>query len=292
MRLLEKIFSVKNEAIYKVVCICGIKIKVKNKIKLLQNHLLDVVSKCENLENSLNSLINEHLRADLEIKLKAKSVHKETFSSFKNIHKDDIVVLCASGPTIKNFHGINDAKYIGVNKVFLQNNIKLDYLFIQDNLGAEIMNEASAYVGRNCQKFYGELSKLRINEILPIDKIPLSYINDANAKNYILEKGLDYSFAYDLENVPMGDFAGTVFSAMQFILFTGAKKIFLVGCDCSQGYFYDKESRNDASYQIESWKKIKEIVDRYYPDTEIISINPVGLKGIFKDEYQGETVEK
>ena len=27
------------------------------------------------------------------------------------------------------------------------------------------------------------------------------------------------------------------------------------------------------------------IRDSFYPDTEIISINPIGLKGIFKDVY-------
>ena len=30
---------------------------------------------------------------------------------------------------------------------------------------------------------------------------------------------------------------------------------------------------------------MKEFAETYYPDTEIISINPVGLKGVFKDEF-------
>ena len=30
---------------------------------------------------------------------------------------------------------------------------------------------------------------------------------------------------------------------------------------------------------------IKDIRDWYYPETEIISINPVGLKGLFRDEF-------
>jgi len=35
-----------------------------------------------------------------------------------------------------------------------------------------------------------------------------------------------------------------------------------------------------------SWKFFKEIAKKYCPDTEIISINPVGLKGLFhKDIY-------
>jgi hypothetical protein len=36
----------------------------------------------------------------------------------------------------------------------------------------------------------------------------------------------------------------------------------------------------------EGWKDLKKFAQIYYPDTEIISINPVGLKGLFTDVYQ------
>ena len=37
-----------------------------------------------------------------------------------------------------------------------------------------------------------------------------------------------------------------------------------------------------------SYARLKTFADQYYPDTEIISINPVGLKGLFKDIYTEE----
>ena len=43
---------------------------------------------------------------------------------------------------------------------------------------------------------------------------------------------------------------------------------------------------SNAKSGIKNWKKLNFFANRYYPDTEIISINPVGLKGIFKDIYQ------
>lgn len=72
------------------------------------------------------------------------------------------------------------------------------------------------------------------------------------------------------------------------------KKIYLVGCDCSLGGYFNNEKLNKKEKQnylntveiIENWKKLKFFANRYYPDTEIISINPVGLKGVFKDIYQ------
>jgi len=36
---------------------------------------------------------------------------------------------------------------------------------------------------------------------------------------------------------------------------------------------------------VPAWIQLKEFVELYYPETEIISINPIGLKGLFRDEY-------
>lgn len=37
---------------------------------------------------------------------------------------------------------------------------------------------------------------------------------------------------------------------------------------------------------IGNWIMLKKFAETYYPDTKIISVNPVGLKGIFTDLYQ------
>lgn len=43
---------------------------------------------------------------------------------------------------------------------------------------------------------------------------------------------------------------------------------------------------------VPGWQEIKQFSDRYYPDIEIISINPVGLKGLFKEEYKKRKYHK
>jgi len=88
---------------------------------------------------------------------------------------------------------------------------------------------------------------------------------------------------------------------MQFILFTNPKKIYLVGIDCTSGknrHFSGLSPdnlllRNEnieivCQNSIEEWKQLKEFVSIYYPEIEIISVNPVNLKGIFKDIYTKE----
>jgi hypothetical protein len=36
---------------------------------------------------------------------------------------------------------------------------------------------------------------------------------------------------------------------------------------------------------MRGWNEFKKFASIYYPKTEIISINPIGLKGLFKDIY-------
>ena len=53
------------------------------------------------------------------------------------------------------------------------------------------------------------------------------------------------------------------------------------------GGYHDSSDKNNLAVNevIDGWKRMKEFAETYYPDTEIISINPVGLKGVFKDEF-------
>ena len=39
---------------------------------------------------------------------------------------------------------------------------------------------------------------------------------------------------------------------------------------------------------MRAWKKLAEFAEANYPDIEIVSINPVGLKGVFQDQYTEE----
>ena len=70
-----------------------------------------------------------------------------------------------------------------------------------------------------------------------------------------------------------------------FILHCHPRKIYIVGCDCTSGFFYESEITFDNTYMIEMWHEFKEYIDEFYSDIEIVSINPVGLKGLFIDYY-------
>ncbi|MBO6281213.1 MAG: hypothetical protein J6N49_01640 [Alphaproteobacteria bacterium] len=101
-------------------------------------------------------------------------------------------------------------------------------------------------------------------------------------------------FSYDLSTTALGCGGTVVLPALQFALWTHPKRIYLVGCDTTtSGYFDNKKINGNFLVPNELVKKYSEFANfaqQYYPDVEIISINPVGLKGIFNDEYQTKAV--
>ncbi|MBZ7986284.1 glycosyltransferase family 8 protein [Campylobacter sp. Cr9] len=219
----------------------------------------------------------EDMQKDIEI------VNTETFAKYKGIHKGRDVVLLASGPSASKYKGIKGAIHVGVNKSFLHE-VKLDYLFIQDYRAFDgykykILN----YQGNNVEKFFGIVD----NDMF---KIPMHVIKSFNAKMYFTDnsKHKPSAFQKNIDKQPLGDFCSVVFSALQFILYTNPSRVYLVGCDCSnEPYFYNDSDSSDLipDRNINNFKKLKNFIDLYYKDIDIISINPVGLKGVFKDEY-------
>ena len=95
----------------------------------------------------------------------------------------------------------------------------------------------------------------------------------------------------DICNHGLADFGSVVFPAIQFALWTHPKEIYLVGCDTTDtGHFYDDDEEESVSLSVPHWVKIgyarvKMFARLFYPNTEIISVNPVALKGLFKDIY-------
>lgn len=274
----------------------------------------DLVVKCflgmpysKNINNDINNDINTKLTAistsinqlkrieyNMRTSLYAQSVHPQTFARFFNCHVGEDVVLMACGPSVQYFKAFQPAKYVGVNRSFLNKEVPLDYLFVQDDL-EENMAEANQYEGKLCQKFYGIIPHLRNTEIQKnyetqhIHRISLLNVQQANAKQYILNN--QPYWPYDISREPLRDWGGTVFSALQFICYTHPERIYLVGCDCSDGcHFYGGRSEK-FSASIRMWVDFKNYMQREMPDIEIISINPIGLKGMFKDMYTKEFVQ-
>lgn len=97
----------------------------------------------------------------------------------------------------------------------------------------------------------------------------------------------------NIEYYPLMHFHSIIFPAIHFALYTRPKKILLIGCDCADKSHFDGSGLYSKNFGVSSiapawqngYKEVKKFAERYYPDTEIISVNPVGLKGMFHDVY-------
>ena len=217
--------------------------------------------------------------------IQAAQTHPEIFSKYKNCFYGMDVVVCGCGPTIIDYIPIRNAIHIGVNRAFQVTSIKFDFLFAQDNF-PEGMREINLYNSDSCHKFYGWLPNERARIVNGVVRriCPADYF-EAKADKYIIEDMVKAHWGVDLSIEPFGDFEGTVFSALQFACFTHPKRIFIVGCDCSAGHFHDAVRDINKNIQLDSWRRFKKYIADTYPDIEVISVNPIGLKGMFQDMY-------
>ncbi len=276
----QKIFSIKNiNETHKMINILGIRIKIKKnkKTKNINNNF--ETDKKLTLNQLKDFIFNETFLANV-----IQNTHSKTFAQFKNCNTGKDIVIVASGPTMFYYSPIEDAVHIGVNKVYQDKKLKIDYLFAQD-YGA-VKPYLSEFLEYPCTKFLGDY----MFHSATIDKciIPQNYRNAKDTYTYYSSYPKQFLYP-DIANFPLLDLGTIVFPAIHFAFYTNPKRIYLVGCDCSNAGYFDKtQQRYSSEHLVEKWKTIKKFRDIYYPDIEIISINPVGLKGMFKDIYTEE----
>ncbi len=231
-------------------------------------------------------------------------LHKDTFLPFKNYCQGTReIVVCGAGPSLNEYQPIRDAVHIAVNRAFLFDKVDFDFIFAQDFEGVNmVQEELVSYRPDKCVKFLGTQS-------MKTKKIPESLIIRSRARKfdtdwYIPGSGIGGQLVVDLDRKPLCNMYNVGQSVMQLALYMNPSRIYIVGCDMSGNHFATgnqtpEEVKRQEKILQETWKKkreqllarwreIKEFASVYYPDTEIVSVNPVGLKGVFRDIYQDD----
>jgi hypothetical protein len=237
---------------------------------------------------------------------------------FKNTHKGETAYIFGSGPSIKQFNIIEDGIFIGCNHILLNHDInnKLKYYFFGD--GYNYTGAANTVI-----KFNTEMTcKERIDHVINYRDITTfcsAFMNNElfhgfsqkqvdelyNKKVHILNltKDID-NLKPELDEMIVDH--SIIFTCLHFALYCGFLKIYIVGCDCSSengsSYFFLNKSdiseipnvtrqlnRNLTQYNASSilpniWKKMKIFKDTHFPNTKLISINPVKLKGLLDSD--------
>lgn len=239
---------------------------------------------------------NERVRNDVsklfQIYSLADHIHKEVFPKYRGCNKGKDIVLMASGPSLDHYNALPDALHLGVNFSFLSGKALLDYHFAQD-YNERIFLQVGKYAKENCRYFVGY-------HIDTSTIIPNSISDSFNADRYVFYDPRDYGaywlIAPNFECMPLSCSATVALPAAQFALWTEPRRLYLVGCDCTNGKHATCLGDDDASLYVplvyREWLDLAQTARHLYPDTEIISINPVGLRGLFKDVYTQSFLDK
>ena len=228
---------------------------------------------------------------DLTIACLAQEIHethKASFGEFKDCHTDKSVVILCTGPTMQYYSQIPNIAHIGVNSAFKRDDIKLDYYFTTDYESRNPwFDDLKNY---DFVKFFGQYSAGIFRERFQVSE---KLIRENNARRFF-QGAPSEDIHLNIEFYPLMGFYTIAFQAIHFALYTNAKRIYLVGCDCSMsGYFDGSDQLMQANTLkwVNGYTKLREHVERFYPDTEIISINPDGLRGMFHDVYTKSFLE-
>ena len=260
-----------NDGRHDIYTILGVKIKIRKSYNSLKS-LNEMFCYRRAGKASPVSSIHEQMESVIHTAL----LHQKSFGDLKFINSGKEVVLCATGPTLDYYDPIENAVHIGLKEAFKIEKIKFNYLFHHDVTGYSnpiIPEEFTSYRGKDCIKFIGNSVQFLSNK-KPEDN-GVRFFNSAN------------EIHYQIDYFPLPDYYSIAFPALAFALWTKPKRIYIVGADCSKGYAKNTNINrvSDNSLLINGWRLMKNFAVKYYPDIEIISINPVGLKGLFKDFY-------
>lgn len=258
----------------------------------LKKYIVNNILKCIRINTELNSY---HISTAI--------LHQKTFTQFKNYCHGKAVVVCGAGPSLQKYKPIEGAVHIALNRAFLYDKVDFDFIFSQDFDGIRMVQEELVeYRKDRCIKLLGT----QINGV-PEKEIPesLAIRCDAlrfNTDSYLQQNGYKSKFVLDIDSRAIGNMPNVGLSCMQFALYMNPSVLYIAGCDLTGSHFsqknlQEKERKEEehimhnywevhAKKQIAKWEELKQFAQKHYPDTRLVSVNPVGLRGVFEDLYQ------
>ncbi|MCL2492848.1 MAG: hypothetical protein FWF33_02250 [Clostridiales bacterium] len=271
--------------------------QVNEKFRLADEKIDQVIEPLNAKTDRLNEQLNaktDRLTEQIKLQQAIVAVNTAAFEEYKNKHNGQAVVIVGAGPSLNYYKPLDKAIHIGVNRVCKSDSINLDYYFTQDfrNPNHPFMDDILKI---KCKVFLGICAGV---PPLSMDASE-SLSAHLGATRYYFDKSPSEYICPDIRFYPLMDFYTVVFPAIHFALYTNPKSLYLVGCDTSYfGYFSTgrhsetiPEMRYHLFHRMIGYKKLKEFAQHYYPDTEIFSINPVNLRGLFKDIYTDDYIK-
>lgn len=215
------------------------------------------------------------------------------FEDYKDAHKGKSAAVMGCGPTLSMYDGAKNIIHIGCNEMIYTPHYSLDYLFVGDaqvgwpDREKTFCKDPDTYNAYrpNIAKFIRNHPQPECNIISANGGKNVDYATHYN----VCPSGMRYGefsatrqqqFQKDIVNHYMYSRLSISWEMMQFALWTGVSKIYLMGHDCSyaKGSIHNPHIRNyggtPRASLIQKWQDLKGWISEHYPDVDIMCINP------------------
>ena len=244
----------------------------------------EIISKLTEVEAQAAEAKASDIFESLCLSNELHDAHRAAFSEFRECNRGKTVAVVGTGPSLNYYTQIPQAPHIGVNASFLKEDLTLDYYFI------------THYIPEWCEKLkdYNFVKFFDINRNYNSkDQFP-EYIVEENGgrRCFSISHVPSTQLHTNIECYPLMGYGSIIFRAIHFALYTHPQRLLLVGCDCTASGHCDNPLGDVLAFAdqhvlewLGGYRRVKKFAALHYPDMEIISVNPVGLKGMFHDMY-------
>ena len=219
------------------------------------------------------------------------------FEPFKGVHRGKSAAVMGCGPSLELYDGSKNLIHIGCNELIYSPELSLDYHFVGDaqagwpNRRKTFHHDPQAY--NNYQprlaKFVrdhpqDECSVLRSNGHRPVDHAIHYDVCPPGTSYARFKTSRQAEFQTDIVNNYMYSRMSISWEMMQFALWTGVDKIYLLGHDCSyaKGSIHNPHIRNYGGIPrgplIQRWKEMMDWILMNYPNVDVMCINPDAMR--------------
>jgi len=219
-------------------------------------------------------------------------VLNSVFLPFKDKHVGYSAILFGTGPTLKDYDFLEDngtTLKVGVNGIIAKA-IPLDYYFCGH---VDARSQLYLPMIKDIPVTYAKFAYVKFNGSRRSTQLDGSKLTVCMSKLEAERLGLlpyeissNVGFHDDITKHPLVNHLIS-FSALQFLVYTGIKVIYLVGQDATNIISCD-DPEIDPNRSIEAMQQVFTKFRRFAKrkQVRIVSINPVGLTGLFEDCYR------
>lgn len=209
-------------------------------------------------------------------------INRLNLSQYKNMYDGETVVICGNGLSLHDYRPIPNAKHIALNKALFYKRVKFDMLFMTDEPTTDLNHSMDDYNKYDCEKFYGIITNPELN-FLGFNESSFDSNDKRIHKFELAPRCYDHiwdELNFELDKYCLFDGQSVLFCAVQFAIFAGFKKIYLVGVDFSNTNYDGNENASVYALKvIDNLLSLKSKL-RMYDDSIDINVISTGNRRI------------